>query len=169
MKHPTLIIIVALFTHPALAQHNPESKEYKTLEGYTTRLSKELGKIDTTYKSKDSVAVVFTSRSGPTLKIEEKIYQAGCLHDSIVTHYNEKNLKEFEEYWTYFCGQQTSDENILCYRSNYSRWEYDSLGRVIKYVFHLSTPLTRRLLFSYQPNGSVISKTEHITDAEFWD
>ena len=143
------------------------------MQGFTIRLLQELDKTDTTYHSKDSLAVVFTSKTGHKLKTTELIYQSGCRVDSIVTHFNDRDLPEYREYWTQFCdpssSNTTSGEENFCRRSNYTRWEYDSLGRVTKLVMHTSTPKTTRTLFTYRPAGASSHHSTRIDDFEFWD
>ena len=151
-------------------------KETVRLQDYALRLVKELARVDTTHNASDSLIVRFVSTTGKLLKTEKKIFKQGCVKDSIVKHYNRRGLPEYEECWRFNCDldKVSAESNSILeghwgYRMTYSRWEYDSLGRETKVVFHISTPQTRRIHITYLPDGTPIRKSLKIDYYEFWD
>ena len=136
------------------------------------RLLTELNQVDTVHNSTDSIVIKYFSRTGKIIRTQKKYLRNGCTRDSLLIHYNKNELTEYIENWSSsLCDADTTDkENMyFIYKNSYSRYEYDSLKRVTKYVFHISTPMTRRILISYDAEGKATRTTIKIRDEEFWD
>jgi len=134
-----------------------------------------MAKKDTVLKSADSLIVHFLSSTGKLIKEEKKRFRKGEVSDSSVNHNNSRGLLEYSEHWRYSTKAMrslpdTSEDYLpwLALLSEYERYEYDSLGRVIKKVFHISTPHTIRLTFTYLPDGSRQRHSQYVDDSEFW-
>jgi len=141
------------------------------MQYYKLRLLTELKKVDTLCNTKDSLVINYWAEGNLLLKTLHKYYEGNCLNDSATTHYNTHGLIEFVEHWTQDYGPDTTDGKpfIFCYRSSYWRYEYDSLNRVTKYVHHLSTPYTRRILYTYNNKGIAARQVFSIYDTDFWE
>ena len=112
------------------------------------------------------------SKTNISLKNEKQIFRRGCMTDSVVTHFNIKGQTVYSEWWTITCDNPDTIDNelvIFKYKRSYYRYEYDKEGRIIRYVLHLSTPLTRRILFSYDTNGNKTQSVERINEYDFWN
>lgn len=139
---------------------------------YQIRLLTDLTRVDTVNKSDDSVVIKYFDKTEKLIRTQKKRLKNGCTKDSLLIHYNTDELEEYIENWSSsLCGADTTDkENMyFIYKNSYSRYEYDSLKRVTKYVFHISTPMTRRIINTYNKEGKKLSKTFAIRDEEFWD
>lgn len=131
-----------------------------------------LNRIDTVHKSEDSLIIKYFNKSEKLIRKQQKLLKNGCTKDSLLIHYNKDELEEYIENWSSnLCDADTTDKETMyfIYKNAYSRFEYDSLKRVTKYVFHISTPMTRRILYTYDKAGEKSSKTIAIRDEEFWD
>ena len=139
---------------------------------FQIRLLKELDKVDTVHNSMDSSVVNYLGKTGKIIKTQKRYLKKGCTKDSLVIHYNKDELTEYIENWSsslYDTDIADKENWSFVYKNFYSRYEYDSLKRVTKHVFHISTPATRRTLISYDREGKHTSKTTAIRDDEFWE
>jgi hypothetical protein len=139
---------------------------------FQIRLLTDLTRIDTVHKSEDSLVIKYFDKTEKLIRKQKKRLTNGCTKDSLLIHYNKDELEEYIENWSSsLCDADTTDkENMyFIYKNSYSRYEYDSIQRVTKYVFHISTPMTRRILNTYDIEGKKSSKTIAIRDEEFWD
>jgi hypothetical protein len=131
------------------------------------RMLTELKKVDTLVHTRDSVAINYMDKTNVILSTIKKYYKDNCLKDSLVIHYNKYGLIYYTENWSTDC--YTNPKDRLTYKNSYSRYVYDEANRIIKYVFHISTPMTRRVLFKYDSDGHRTEEIERIEDTEFWD
>jgi hypothetical protein len=142
------------------------------LQKFQIRLLTELNRIDTIHNTADSLVVKYFDKTEKLIRIQKKFLRKGCTKDSMVTHFNKDALLSYIENWSSgLCDADTTDKenNYFIYRNCFSRYEYDSLKRLTKYVFHISTPLTRRIVYRYDNEGTKSSDTIAIRDDEFWD
>lgn len=147
-------------------------KESNRERFYKIKLLTELSSIDTIAQTSDSLVLKYTGKDKKVLKKEKQIFRKGCITDSIVTHYNKTELVEYIESWKTTCDSPDTIDNdiaIFKYMQSRSRYEYDKEGRVSKYVFRISTPLSRRILFSYDAYGKRSEVVVKISEDEFWD
>ena len=139
---------------------------------FQIRFLTDLNRIDTVHKSADSLVIKYFDKTEKLIRTQKKRLKNNCTKDSLLIHYNKDELEEYIENWSSsLCDADTTDkENMyFIYKNSYSRYEYDSSKRVTKYVFHISTPMTRRVLISYDREGKKSIKTIAIRDEEFWD
>ena len=139
---------------------------------YQIRLLTDLTRIDTVNKSDDLVVIKYFDKTEKLIRTLKKKLKNGCTKDSLLIHYNKDGLEEYIENWSSnLCDADTTEkENMyFIYKNSYSRYEYDSLKRVTKHVFHISAPMTRRIINTYDEEGKKSSKTIAIRDEEFWD
>jgi hypothetical protein len=116
--------------------------------------------------------VKYFDKTEKLIRTQKRYLRNGCTKDSLVIHYNKEELVTYIENWSSsLCDADTTDKEnrYFIYKNSYSRYEYDSAKRVTKYVFHISTPMTRRMVISYDGEGKKSSKTIAIRDEEFWD
>jgi hypothetical protein len=142
------------------------------VQQFQIRLLSDLSRIDTVHSSSDSLVVKYFDKTGKLLRKQKKYLRNGCTKDSLVIHFNKDALASYIENWTssLFEAETTDKENkYFIYKNSHSRYEYDSVKRVTKYVFHISTTMTRRIVNSYDIEGKRTSKTIAIREEEFWD
>jgi hypothetical protein len=193
MKHPVLYIIILLaqisIGHSSYGQIIPDTcittsklnalkaevqklKEANAIHLYNIRLLTELKFIDTLSRSSDSLVLNYIGINNQILKKEKQVFRYGCMTDSTITHYNRRGLIEYIEFWTITCDNPDTLDNeiaIFKYKGNYSRYEYDALDRVSKYVVRISRPLAIRNLYYYSNDGKRNQVSIKISDNEFWD
>jgi hypothetical protein len=132
----------------------------------------QLKQIDTILQTKDSIVLNYVRDTNTTLKKEKQIFRRSCMTDSIVTHFNVNGQIVYSEWWTITCDNPDAIDNKLViykYKGRYDRYEYDRENRVTKYVVHLSTPYTRRILISYDSKGNKTQTVANINEYDFWD
>ena len=146
--------------------------ENNARQQFQIRLLTDLHRIDTVYNSADSLVIKYFDKADQLIRIQKKYLRNGCTRDSLVIHYNKGELLSYAENWSSgLCDADTTGKENIYFvsRNNYSRYEYDSAKRVTKYVFHISTPMTRRIVYSYDREGKRSSKSIAIREEEFWD
>jgi hypothetical protein len=139
---------------------------------FQLRLLTELNHMDTVHNSTDSLVIKYISKTGKVIRTQKKYLKNGCTRDSLLIHYNRNELTGYMENWhSSICDADTTDKEntYFIYKNTYSRYEYDTLKRVSKYVFHISTPMTRRVLISYNAEQKAIRTVMTIKEEEFWD
>lgn len=145
--------------------------EINYIQSLQIRMLTELKRVDTLSYTKDSIVLNYISKTDSVLRTVKKYYNGDCLRDSLVIHFNKYGLTQYRENWAKSCNTDTTDKDIkaFTYKNSYSRYEYDKLRRITKYVFHISTPMTRRIIFTYDTEGRRTQQTIKISDTEFWD
>lgn len=130
-------------------------------------------KVDTLRFRRDSVVVNHLSREGKIIKQEVLSYDRNlCIQYSEESYFNDKGQVAYAERWKFTCNKGVEGENESFFsgmRIHYERLTYDQQGRISERVFWHSTPLTRRILYTYDASGKQHLNRERITEHEFWN
>jgi len=140
-------------------------KDQNMVMRFNINMLKQLKLADTLCNTKDSAIVHFINKAGGVDCIEKKFYRHQS-KDSSRTYYNSKGLEVYYENWH---TGAWDDSTIISYKNNYYWFVYDEKYRLIKHVYHISTPRTRRILYNYDTTGKQSMEVIKIDDDEFWD
>ena len=137
-------------------------------------LANGLYKMDTTFLSRDSITFDYLSKTGRLIKKERLKYnKENCKTYSKEEYYDKNEQLVYVEYWNFNCSKEINpdpnDYIISEYLSRYDRFRYDTTGRLILEVIHLSTPLTLRTEYQYKDIIRQASSRKRIEENEFWN
>jgi hypothetical protein len=134
--------------------------------------------LDTVCNGKDSVLILFYNSNRRVLK-RHVTYLAkdGCIIGEKTEYMNIEEKPEFEV--TYDAPCYTKAEIIEIEKDGskafrkmtfyYTRYKYDSKGRVVERFFWYPRVTVRRFTYTYYFNGETTSTSVRIKEREFWD
>jgi hypothetical protein len=130
-------------------------------------------KVDTLKIRQDSVVVNHLNKEGRLVKQEVLSYDKdGCIKYSEESYFSDKGKVAYAERWMFTCkltAKSDDEKSFSGMRIHYERMKYDEQGRISEHVFWHSTPLTRRILYTYDANGKQHPTIKRITEYEFWN
>ncbi len=145
-------------------------KTYAELHHYDEILQKERSFSDTIITT-DAVVVTYYTSVKKKLRVVVNHFDANkCLSRIVTEYFNNEGQLEYESIYKKCCEPKPKeDERCFEFVMDYGRYSYDSEGRVILHVYHLSTPMTIKEIYTYSSNGSKEVKREKIREPQFWN
>ena len=129
--------------------------------------------IDTVFRSKDSLSILYKSQSGKVLK---RIAQTGihpdCIDLETTDYLNTHGLPEFTVIKGMSCLSKEEIEpgnRFIKLFYYYERRSYDSLDRLAVRIFWYPYKFVRRFEYHYNQKGEQSVSSRGIKAREFWD
>ncbi|RYE51454.1 MAG: hypothetical protein EOP48_18185 [Sphingobacteriales bacterium] len=140
---------------------------------YENRVLTQTNSIDTVFASKDSLNILYKSKSGKVLKrIAQTFRQPDCLMYETTEFMNRNELPVFTILFERSCltKKEAEEGNLFDKLSYYyERKEYDSLNRMAVRVFWYPRMTVTRFEYQYDKEGKQSAFRRRITAREFWD
>jgi hypothetical protein len=140
---------------------------------YENRVFTQTRSIDTVFTSKDSLSILYKSKSGKVLKrISQTFRRPDCLMYETTEYLNRNELPEFTILFERSClTKEEADEGNLFDKLSYyyERKEYDSLNRVTLSVFWYPRMGVTCFEYQYDKDGKQSARRRRISVREFWD
>ena len=140
---------------------------------FENRVSTQTKSIDTVFAGKDSLSILFKSKSGKVLKRIVQIFRRpDCLMYETTDFMNRNELPEFTTLFERSCltKEEAEEGNLFDKLSYYyERKEYDSLNRIVVRVFWYPRMGVTRFEYEYDNFGKQSVQRRRIIAREFWD
>jgi hypothetical protein len=151
-----------------------QQKETINQMQWACQMKVNVKRVDSLKIRQDSVVVNHLSGEGKIIKQEILSYDTkGCLSLSDKRYFNNKGNVAYAESWKFSCEKppKVNDDEFFFsgLRVGYQRMKYDEQGRIVLRVFWHSTPMTRRITYSYDSAGKQNQNRERIAEYEFWN
>jgi hypothetical protein len=168
--HDTTVRKVQLDSMQNLIFRFKDSARRLSYENWVFTMTKT---IDTVFASKDSLSILYKSKSGKALKrVTQTFRQPDCLMYEATDFMNRSELPEFTILFERSCltKEEVEEGNRFDKLSYYyERKEYDSLQRLAVRVFWYPRMMVTRFEYQYDKDGKQSVQRRRITEREFWN